>query len=155
MWRLCYDVHKDRRERKWNGRQKCEIKHRFVVVGTILQAAEQCCKVTGKFWKICSKIRLGIRENEPSGNHNMSAFCATHMRAHVCWNWCEEVLLTTIWDRRAAQRHLLPLSQIWPQKRPKESHCCVCQAACNAERPCPRSEITRVHSARFSLVGRI
>lgn len=49
--------------------------------------AGQGCQVTGKFWKICCKIRLSVLEkNEPSGNHNMSAFGATHMRAHVRWN---------------------------------------------------------------------
>lgn len=25
------------------------------------------------------------------------------------------------------------VSQIWPRKRPNESHCCVCQAACSTE----------------------
>lgn len=113
----------------------------------------------GKFLKICSKIRLCIPENEPSGNHNMFTLCVTHTCTHACtrallhWNWC---LLTSIWDRRAAQRHLLPLSfRFGHDKEWMRAIVVLVRRRAELKCLCPRSRIRRFHSTRFSLMGRI
>lgn len=141
-----------------------------VKISTSLWLQEQFCRLLGraarrhllqqdgKFRKICSKIRLCIPENEPSENHNMPTFCATHThacaRALLHCNWCEEDLLTTTWDRRAAQRHLLLLSLRFGQEKDQMRVIVVfVRRRAALKCLCPRSRITRFYSTRFSLAG--
>lgn len=71
--------------------------------------------------------------------------------AHARWNWCEEVPLTTIWDRHVAQRHLLPLSLRFGHEKDQMRLIVVCQAV--LERLCPMSRITRFYSPVFLSLG--
>lgn len=81
------DAHKDRCQAKWNGRRKCENKHRFVVAGTNPQAAGQGCKVTcaPAGWQVSKKSVLkSVSVSQRMSHLGITACARSVSRARTC-----------------------------------------------------------------------